>query len=56
MKIGELVSRNYGEGHRPTGIIVDRVNVRETVARVQWAAGDTYEMSIDYLEVINETR
>ncbi len=56
MKIGDLVRRTYGEGHRPTGIIVGWENVRETVARVQWTAGDTYEMSIDYLEVINETR
>ena len=37
-------------------IVEGFANARETVARVQWTAGDTYEMSIDYLEVISENR
>ena len=55
MKIGDLVRRTYGEGQRPAGIVVGWTNARETVARVRWTAGDTYEMSIDYLEVISGT-
>ena len=56
MKIGDLVRRTYGEGKRPAGIVVGWTNARETVARVRWTAGDTYEMSIDYLEVISGNR
>ena len=54
MKVGDLVRRRSRK--RPTGIVVGWTNARETVARVQWTAGDTYEMSIDYLEVISEGR
>lgn len=57
MKIGDLVRRTYGEGHRPTGLIVGwENNRRQTTALIQWTSGRTYIMSIDYLEVISETR
>lgn len=57
MKIGDLVRRTYGEGQRPAGIIVGwENNRRHTTALIQWTSGDTYIMSIDYLEVISENR
>ena len=56
MKVGDLVRRTYGEGERPAGIVVGWNNSPQTVALVQWTTGSTYEMHIQYLEVINENR
>lgn len=56
MKIGDFVRRSYGEGKRPAGLIVGWCNSPQTVALIQWTAGSTYEMHIQYLEVINESR
>ncbi len=56
MKVGDLVRRTYGEGKRPAGLIVGWYNAAQTVATVQWTQGSTYEMHIQYLEVINESR
>ena len=56
MKLGDFVRRTYGEGKRPAGIIVRWCNSAQTVALVQWIEGNTYEMHIEYLEIINESR
>jgi len=57
MKIGDLVRRTYGEGQRPTGIVVRwEHNRRHTHALIQWTSGRTYILSVDYLEVISEGR
>jgi len=58
MKVGDLVRRTYGEGQRPTGIVVRYFDTkkRHTHALIQWTSGRSYILSVDYLEVISESR
>ena len=57
MKVGDLVRRTYGEGERPTGIVVRWEHTsRHPHALIQWTSGRSYILSVDYLEVISEGR
>jgi len=55
MKVGDLVVRTYGEGQRPTAIIVGWYNDR--IADVMWAGADrVVQFGLKYLEPVNECR
>jgi len=55
MEIGDLVVRTYGEGQRPTALIVDWY--KPTMAEVIWCGSDrVVQFGTEYLEVINESR
>jgi len=62
VQVGDLVARMYGEGQRPTAILIDlqelrpyshaggRIHMR---AKVLWSNGDIGRISAKYLEVIS---
>ena len=55
MKIGDLVTRTYGEGQRPAAIIVGWYS--DTMAEVVWFGTDrVVQFGTEYLEVISEGR
>ena len=55
MKIGDLVTRTYGEGQRPWAIIVGWYS--DTMAEVVWLGTDrVVQFGTEYLEVISEGR
>ena len=55
MKIGDLVTRTYGEGVRPAAIIVGWYS--DTMAEVLWlGTGRVVQFGRAYLEVISEGR
>ena len=57
MKIGDLVVRTYGEGRRPTGIIVGWQGSSRSIASVLWLyAGKVEPMGTRDLELVNENR
>ena len=57
MKIGDLVARTYGEGRRPTGIIVGWQGTSRSIASVLWlSSGKVEPMGTRDLEVIDENR
>ena len=55
MKVGDLVARTYGEGQRPTAIIIDLKKHEHApmTAKVLWYNGDIGRISAKYLEVIS---
>ena len=55
MQVGDLVARTYGEGQRPTAIIIDlkKHAYAQMTARVLWYSGDIERISAKYLEVIS---
>ena len=57
MKIGDLVARTYGEGRRPSGIIVGWQGSSRSIASVLWLySGKVGSMGTRDLELVNETR
>ena len=58
MQVGDLVVRTYGEGQRPTAIIVGWVRgYSDTFAEVIWTGHDrVVQCGTKYLEVINASR
>ena len=58
MKIGDLVVRTYGEGQRPTALVVgwDKPNIYSNTAEVIWEGSDKVTtFHAEHLEVINES-
>ena len=55
MKVGDLVARTYGEGRRPTAIIIDlkKHGSARMTAKVLWYDGLIGRVSAKYLEVIS---
>ncbi len=57
MKVGDLVKKTYGEGRRPTAIVVGwyEYGTPGALALVMWA-GETSPVAVatKYLEVVNE--
>ena len=59
MQIGDLVVRTYGEGERPTGLIVGWKNpeIWENRPLVKWlSTGRVTDLNAAHLEVISESR
>ena len=57
MKIGDLVVRTYGEGRRPSGIIIGWHGTSRSIASVLWLySGKIKPMGTRDLELVNETR
>ena len=59
MQIGDLVVRTYGEGERPTGLIVGWKNpeIWENRPMVKWlGTGRVTDLNAAHLEVISESR
>ena len=57
MQVGDLVVRTYGEGQRPTAILIDLVHYHHTVAaKVLWCNGDLGQISARYLEVVSRKK
>ena len=57
MKIGDLVARTYGEGRRPTGIIVGWHGTSRSIVTILWiGATRVGQMGIRDLELVNENR
>ena len=58
MQVGDLVARTYGEGQRPTAIIVGWHSTgRSRLAKVMYTGQDrVVQISTKYLEVISESR
>jgi hypothetical protein len=57
MKIGDLVRRTYGEGRRPTGIIVGwyKWGRPGALAQIRWLGGTRVEeLGTKYLEILSE--
>ena len=55
MKVGDLVVRTYGEGQRPTALIVGwyKPNIHKNMAEVIWTGTDKIvEFGTKYLEPI----
>jgi len=55
VQVGDLVARTFGEGRRPTAIIIDlkKPAYAQMTARVLWYNGDIGRISAKYLEVIS---
>ena len=58
MKVGDLVVRTYGEGQRPTAIIVGWHSTgRSRLAKVMYTGQDrVVQIGTKHLEVISESR
>jgi len=59
MQIGDLVVRTYGEGERPTGLIVGWKNpeIWENRPLVKWlSTGHVTDLNAAHLEVISASR
>ena len=57
MKIGDLVARTYGEGRRPTGIIVGWHGTSRSIVTVLWVGATVQDIiGTRDLEVIDENR
>jgi hypothetical protein len=59
VKPGDLVVRTYGEGQRPTALIVGwyKPLTHKDVAEVMWQGSDKVEpFAVKYLRVINASR
>ena len=59
MQIGDLVVRTYGEGERPTGLIVGWKNpeIWENRPLVKWlSTGRVTDLNAAHLEVISASR
>ena len=59
MKIGDLVVRTYGEGQRPTALVVGwyKPNIYSNTAEVIWEGSEKVTtFNAEHLEVINESK
>jgi hypothetical protein len=57
VKIGDLVARTYGEGRRPTGIIVGWHGTSRSIVTVLWVGATVQDIiGTRDLEVIDENR
>jgi hypothetical protein len=66
LKVGDLVVRTYGEGQRPTALVVGLYGHKEfenidcydhSIAQIVWTGSSRItEIETKFLEVINESR
>ena len=59
MKVGDLVVRTYGEGQRPTALIVGwyKPSIYTNMAEVIWTGTDKIvQFGTEHLETISESR
>ncbi len=55
MKVGDLVTRTYGEGQRPMAIIIGWWS--DSMAEVIWLGTNrVVQFGAEYLEVVSESR
>ena len=56
MQVGDLVVRTYGEGQRPTALVVG-FGYKPSIAKIIWLGTDGVDQfAISHLEVISESR
>jgi hypothetical protein len=59
MQVGDLVVRTYGEGQRPTALVVGwyKPNIYSNTAEVIWEGSEKVTtFNAEHLEVINESK